>query len=381
MRILVIVYEFPPVGGGGGVVARDIATGLAKRGHQVQVLSSHFNKLPRQETRNGIHIVRVPSARKSPYQASFPSMAAFVLAGSVAGLRLVRRFQPDLIHVHFAVPSGPVAWLLSRWYKVPYVLTVHLGDVPGGVPEKTDKWFRWIFPFTPPIWRDAAQVVAVSEHTRQLALRHYPVNIKVIPNGTNLSEFATLEIRLNQPPLILFVGRFVPQKDPLTFVHTLAAIKNLPWRAQMLGDGPLRPQVEACIYAERLEDRIELLGWVPPEQVIQAFCKADILFMPSLSEGLPVVGVQAIAAGLAIVASRVGGYVDIVDPGYNGYLLSPQDQHGFAQTLQTILSSPEKLLELRQSSRQKARAFDLEKVVEAYESFLQQAVTKHKKPL
>jgi len=72
------------------------------------------------------------------------------------------------------------------------VLTVHLGDVPKGVPDKTDRWFRWVYPFTPPIWQGAARVTAVSEYTRRLALTYYPVSPQVIPMALTWSGW-TLE--------------------------------------------------------------------------------------------------------------------------------------------------------------------------------------------
>ena len=166
MRILVLNHEFPPIGGGGGRAAEGICQNLAKRGHEIKVLTSYLNDLPREEKRDGYHIIRIPSLRTQPFRASFLSMIAYVLAGLWAGLRLVRVFHPDVIHVHFAVPAGALAWLLSKITRVPYVLTAHLGDVPGGVPEKTSDWFRWVFPITRWIWHDASVRVAVSEYTR-----------------------------------------------------------------------------------------------------------------------------------------------------------------------------------------------------------------------
>ena len=91
-------------------------------------------------------------------------MAGFVGASLLKGYPLLGKWRPDVMHVHFAVPAGAAGWLLNRLSGVPYVLTAHLGDVPGGVPEKTGKWFRLIFPLTPPIWRDAA---AVTAHMRE----------------------------------------------------------------------------------------------------------------------------------------------------------------------------------------------------------------------
>ncbi|HEX2998254.1 MAG TPA: glycosyltransferase family 4 protein [Anaerolineales bacterium] len=114
MRILVLVHEFPPVGGGGGRVAEDICSKLVERGHEVKVLTTHIKGLPHEEQRNGFQVIRVGSLRRQPYRASFLSMAAFVLAGLWVGCRLIRSFKPDLIHGHFAVPAGALAWMLMK---------------------------------------------------------------------------------------------------------------------------------------------------------------------------------------------------------------------------------------------------------------------------
>lgn len=368
MRILVLVHEFPPVGGGGGRVAEDICSKLAQRGHQVSVLTTHIKGLPYEEERAGFHIVRFGSLRRQPYRASFLSMALYVLAGLWAGRRLIGRFQPDVIHAHFAVPAGALAWLLSRATSIPYVLTVHLGDVPGGVPEKTDEWFRWVYPFTPRIWKHAREIVAVSEYTRQLALKKYNEKIQVVPNGVDLSNLRPAQIALNDPPRIVFAGRFMEQKNPLQFVQTLSTLQALKWQCVMIGDGPLMGDVKCAIEDQGVQDRFQLTGWLDPQEVLSWFDRSDILFMPSRSEGLPVVGVQALAKGLAIVASRVGGFVDLVDHDKNGYLFTEAEPSGFAIALSALLSDSNRLFAFRNASLAKASSFELEQIVREYEN-------------
>lgn len=372
MRILVLVHEFPPVGGGGGRVAEDLCSKLAKRGHEVQVLTTHLKALPYREERNGFQIVRFGSLRTQPYRASFLSMAVYVLAGLWAGFRLIGSFRPDLIHAHFAVPAGALAWMLSRLTGIPYILTVHLGDVPGGVPEKTDEWFRWIYPFTPGIWRNAREIVAVSEYTRELALKKYDQPIRVVPNGVDLVTLMTSQVTLNDPPRIVFAGRFVEQKNPVQFVRTLSELKDRHWQAVMIGDGPLLQDVKCAIADNGMQDRVLLTGWLDPQDVLRWFDQSDILFMPSRSEGLPVVGVQALAKGLAIVASRVGGFVDLVDEARNGYLIQEAETEKFAQGLAGLLSGAEHLLSFRRASLEKARSFELEQIVMEYEKIFRQ---------
>jgi L-malate glycosyltransferase len=389
MRVLVIIYEFPPIGGGGGQAALDVSRELVRRGHLVHVLTSQFKNLPRLETLDGIQVSRVPAMRRSPYQANLTTMFGFVASGIWGGLRLLRRWRPDVIHVHFAVPSGPVAWALSRWSGIPYVLTVHLGDVPKGVPDKTDRWFRWIYPFTPPIWQSAARVTAVSEYTRQLAGQHYPTTHPiVIPNGVDLARLDPGEIRAGSPARIVFAGRLVNQKNPLQLVRSLASLKHLDWECAVLGDGPLRSEVNQEIQACGLADRFTLPGWVTPEEVVERLSHSDILFMPSLSEGLSIVGLQALSMGLAIVASRIGGFLDLVDSGVNGYLIdpaglgphsnpsAPSPPDGYASALEKLLCCPERLQAFRLASRLKAQNFDIQRVARAYEEILASATLK-----
>jgi glycosyltransferase involved in cell wall biosynthesis len=367
MRILVLIYEYPPVGGGGGMVARGLSQGLAKLGHDVCVITAHYKDLPRQEDLDGVRVLRIPAGRRSLYKASLVEMLCYVVASIWYGMRSLRTWRPDVIHVHFAVPTGPAAWVLSRLSGIPYVLTVHLGDVPGGVPDKTARWFRWVYPFTPAIWRDAARVVAVSNHTRQLALQHYPVDIQVIHNGVDRGHLDPGELHLNQPARIFFAGRFVTQKNPLQIIATLAAVKDLEWDCVLVGDGPLREKMIEHIRAAGLENRVQLPGWITPDKVIHWMRTSDILFMPSISEGLPVMGVQSLAMGLAIIATHLGGFIDLVDEGINGYLIDVNRPEGYARALRELLSNPDKLLRARQASYAKAEDFDLQAIVCTYQ--------------
>ncbi|MBI5943837.1 MAG: glycosyltransferase family 4 protein [Chloroflexi bacterium] len=374
MQILTIIYEFPPIGGGGGRAAYDICKELAARGYDVTVLTAHMDGLPLEEFKDGIRLIRISSLRTESFRASFFTMLAYVLAGLWAGLRLIRLYRPDIIHTHFAVPSGALAWALSILSGLPYVLTAHLGDVPGGVPEKTGQWFRWLEPFTKPIWKRAKKVAAVSEFTRQLALQHYSVNVSVIPNGVDVKHLAISDVKVNQPPQIIFAGRFVHQKNPIAIVHILSQLKDLDWQCTMLGDGPMLEDVKQEIEKAGLNKRFSLPGWVTPEEVLEHFSKSDILFMPSFSEGLPVVGVQALAKGLAIVASRIGGFMDLVDENRNGYLIDVRDNFAFAEKLRMIISNPPLLLQLREASLKKSQDFDIQKIADRYQTIFQEVL-------
>lgn len=376
MKVLVLCHEFPPVGGGGGRVARDIALGLARRGHEIRILTDSFDGLPAEELLEGVRVERIPSRRRAAFQAEFAEMARYDLEAFQSGLKIIREWQPDVIHTHFAVPAGAAAYALSKMTKVPYLLTAHLGDVPGAVPDKTDRWFKLIYPLTPLIWKGAARVVAVSQYTRSLALKHYDVPINVIHNGVELSQLPRWQPAQDGVARIVFAGRFVAHKNPLDLVEALARLAHLPWTCVMAGDGEQLETVRGLAEHHGLAGRIHLPGWVTPEQVLEHFGQSDILVLPSRSEGLSVVGVQGLAMGLALVLSDAGGNPELVRPGENGFLFPAGDVDALASALESLLSAPGKLSGLQARSRELAADFELGKIVGQYEQALGEVAAK-----
>jgi len=376
MRILVLIHEYPPIGGGGGRVAQDVARGLVRLGHDIYVLAPHMKGLAMHSNDEGVHIIRIPSFRRKAYVGDLPAMSGYLAVGFFIGLWLILRYRPNIIHVHFAVPAGLLAWIFSKLTGIPYVLTSHLGDVPGGAPEKTDRWFKWIYPITPRIWQDATTVTTISDFTRALAFSHYPIDIKVIPNAIELNSINIEEIQVHKPPQIIFSGRFAEQKNLEVIPQILANLRDLEWHCVMVGDGAFREKIIQLVTLLDLDDRFTFSGWITPEGVNDTFRQSDILLLPSLAEGIPLTGLQALAHGLAIVASRIGGINEIVDDGVNGFLHEPKDIDGFTESLRMLLSNPERLENARAASRELSPRFDLSHILRTYEQTLIDSINK-----
>src|SRR5688572_11302514 len=129
MKILFCNYEYPPLGGGGGVVMAALARQLALR-HEVTVLTSRAGGLPPDNFEGGVRVVRVPVFfRRELAVANFPSMFAYLPTGLARGLQLGGRRAFDVVNTHFVVPTGPLGQVLAKWYGVPNVLSVHGGDL------------------------------------------------------------------------------------------------------------------------------------------------------------------------------------------------------------------------------------------------------------
>ena len=369
MRILILNYEHPPIGGGGGRLAAKVGSGLVRRGHHVRVLTAGMNHLPKESVEQGMEVRRLRAFRRREDTCSVPEMAAWVAVAIPAVLSEIRRWKPDIIHVHFAVPTGAVAWVASKVTGVPYVLTAHLGDVPGGVPEQTGNLFRWIQPFTVPIWRGAAAATAVSSFVARLAERAYGILPRVILNGMEPLQNPSLEV--HHPPRLLMVGRMSLQKNPLLAIRSLALLQELPWNCAMIGDGPLLAEVREEADRLGISKRIDFKGWVTADEVTDCMTHADVLLIPSLSEGLPMVAVEALSRGVAIVGSRIGGLVDMTcESGEqkNARLFDLADgPRGMADALAPFLEDPQSLERAREASLALAPRFDLSKVLDDYE--------------
>ncbi len=366
MKILVISHEYPPIGGGGGKVVQDLCEGIASDNYNFHVLTAYWDNLPVREESDNLIIERIRSHRTQAYRADLLTMACFVWKSFWRALRIIKIWRPDIIHAHFAVPGGASAAAASLLTHTPYMITVHGGDIPGGAPEKTKKWFRFIFPFTRFIWKKAARIITVSQQSRQLALTHYPVEIEVIPNGIDTTRYLHASLEIHDPPYIMYLGRFSPEKNAQLVPKILSHLNDLRWKCVMMGDGPQMSRVQSLIAENQLGDRIELPGWISSQKVNEALMKCDILLMPSLREGMPMIGLQSLASGSALVMSDVGACPDMVDLGKNGFLIEVGDEKGYAYALRILLSDPKKLRQYKGNSIQKAKDFDIKKVITAY---------------
>jgi glycosyltransferase involved in cell wall biosynthesis len=182
------------------------------------------------------------------------------------------------------------------------------------------------------------------------------------------------EIRLGEPPRVIWAGRFMPEKNPVQVVQTLAGLCDLPWTCVMIGDGPEKGPVEQAIVQFGLEDRFTVTGWLTQGEVMDWFARSDVLFMPSFMEGLPIVGLQGLAMGLAIVATQVGGFLDLVEPLHNGYLVENPNGNGFVEPLRRLLSDPQQLKAFREASHVVSDRFDIHLMIQAYDELLRSAV-------
>ena len=373
MRILMINYEFPPIGGGGGNVTYYISRNLAERGHDVRVITSGFRDLPEYEKLDGFEVHRVPVLRKSADVCGVHEMLTFVLSASFYGLRFVKKFRPDMVHVFFGIPSGPVAYLLKKVYDLPYVIFLGGRDVPR--PHPDPPIYRLIYgvliPAIKSIWGNARAVVACSNGLKELALKtDSSARIHVIPDGVDLSRFHPVERDVNSEKLrILTIGRLIPRKGFDCLIRSLPEVIKTTRRdffVEIVGDGPLRAELTRLTEQLGVADKVIFAGTVPYERLDEKYKQADIFVLSSLAEGMPLVVLEAMASGLPIIASGVQGIEDLVKEGINGHLFPPGDYRSLSRHLAAVINNDAARPEMGKESAQIVQRYDWSSIAEQY---------------
>ncbi len=303
-NLLCINYEYPPIGGGGGVVSQGLAEALVKMGYHIDVVTSGQKNLPAYEERNGVWIHRVRCRRRFSHYVTLAEMLTLILPAYFKALELIRKCDYQLNHTHFIVPSGIVSYLLWKKTGLPYIITTHGSDVPGYNPDR----FKIAHKFIRPVWKriisNSKGITTPSFFLQQLIGHHTDTPVAVIPNGYDLPEY-TEGAKKNR---ILVVTRMFERKGIQYFLKAVTGLKT-DWEILIAGDGPYLSVLKKM--GQNLP-MVRFLGFVRGKELIDLYKSAKIFVFPSIKENFPVVLLEAMAAGCAIVTSEACGCVEVV---------------------------------------------------------------------
>lgn len=374
MKVLLINYEYPPIGGGAGNATKHIGEQLVKLGCEVAVVTTKYKGLAREELINGVKIYRLPALRRRSNQSSVHEMITFILSGIWHRNSVLRRFQPPVIIAFLGIPSGLVAWWYWRKNKIPYIISLRGGDVPGTQPEQLKLYHSICKPLIKNIWQEAKYVVANSKGLRELASRTMKEKvILTIPNGVDLTTYkprgekgATESVRL------LYAGRVSMEKRLDLLIEALTELKHLNWKLQIVGEGPELKELKQQVIRNELTERVEFSGWKRQEELVKIYQQADVFVFPSTSEGMPNVVLEAMACGLPVITSKIPGCEELVEDGVNGFLIKPRNKEQLKVALIKLITSPEQRGQFGEQSLMRVKTYSWEKVGQSYFELLQQ---------
>jgi glycogen synthase len=342
MRVVEVTQRYPPALGGVEIHVEAIAHGLRARGHSVEVVTTDlarerpFTRVSGPAADGGVPVRRHRAFRTLPAPHGLgiiaPGMALDVLS-----------LRADVVHAHaFGVAPTWFASFARRLRATPLVIETHADAGRGTSGSRA--YARAVARLT----LRAADRVVVQTHLEESLLRSLgvdPDHLALIPDGIDLSEFSgdPDRPRSDEGPTLLFVGRLsTEQKGLEPLVRGFAAVPpDLGLRLRMVGqDWGGQPLVERLAQELGVADRVTLTGPLPRAQLLREYARADMFVLPSLFEPYGIVLTEAMAAGLPIVASRVGGIPEVVTEGENALLCPPDDAAALAAAFERLTKDP-----------------------------------------
>ncbi len=406
MRIICPTYWYPQhASDTQATYVHDINRHLVRRGHSVTVVTPGDPSLSREDMFDGVRIVRFPLnlpadltyGRVAQSRVSWLGrfarvavMANYLEAQYRAVMAEARENATDVIHAHWAIPTGPAAVMAARKLGVPSVITMHGGDVYVNPEQGYDFPTRW---YVRPALRwtlgHAGALTAITEDCRQHALRAgAPADhIRLVFNGTDLRRFSPGDNgnrgSLQFGPHMIFACRqLFPRKGIRFLLEAAAQLKpKFPdLKVVLAGDGFERPQLARLASDLGIGSDVTFLGWVPNTDLPPYYRAAAVSVIPSLEEGFGIPAAEAMGCEVAVVASDAGGLPEVVEHGVTGLVVPRGNSGALAQAIGTLLADPERRRVMGQAGRERAlRLFDWDRSAEQFEQLYREIGAKGKR--
>ncbi|MBW1779230.1 MAG: glycosyltransferase family 4 protein [Deltaproteobacteria bacterium] len=395
--------------GGTETVILETCKRLLEMGHHTEIICPNALAQKDREVMGGIRISRVPyfypylglsDAAKQLLDRKGGNLFSFAL------MRVLKQYPDlDLIHLHTAKRPGGIGRYVATKRGIPYVVSLHGGmfDVPdeevGAWTAPTKGAFEWgkilgWWVGSRRVLEDAAAILCVGQEEQRQTLRRFPEKrVLHLPNGVDPDRFAVGNRegfrKQYQIPLdalvMLMVGRMDPQKNQLFAVDALPQLIQITPRVHLVMVGPVTNapysrKVSLRIDAAGLQDRVTVIDGLDAEsqELVDAYHGADIFLLPSIHEPFGIVILEAWAAGLPVIATRVGGIPSFVNDGRDGFLFDVNDPGGLLNAFKILLEAPEKTHELIMAGRVKARTqYSWDTVTQSLVKIYEEAVREH----
>lgn len=352
MNILIVNHEYPPVGGGGANACYYISKGLVAKGYRVTVLTANYKNLNKFDNIDGVEIVRVPALRRSKDYSTYTEMLSFLTSALPRAIKLHKKDKYDIVQVFFGIPSGPIGWVLKKLYKVPYVIRMGGGDVPG-FQDRFAVMYKVLAPFIKRLWKDADKLVVNSEGLKEMALNFMPeADVEIICNGVDTDCFKPKEDRQETDFVnILFVSRLIERKGLQYVIPVLPdVIKESQKHVKLtvVGDGPYRRTLEELTQEYKIQDIVSFKGYKEHDQLLKYYQNADMFILPSEKEGMPNVVLEAMACGLPIIMSDCQGSKELIHD--NGVIIKDKS-NSLSHNIIALVNLREKKVYMQNRSR------------------------------
>lgn len=355
-----------------------VAEHLISQGHEVGFVIAPEPRLMAQARKLGVEVFT------NPY-----FVRAVQLYNDIRALRpvfkAIKRFKPDLVSAH-STKAGYAARLVCALTRTPVIFTAH----GWAFTEGREMWKRQLLALAERVAAKVTRkIICVSEHDRELALKFRvgrPEQIVMVHNGVDPKPLLNAdgavvqqEFGLEEGPVLTMVGRLAPPKDPLTVLEA-TLLTDTAFKLLFIGGGVQYDAVQEFISENRLQRKVILTG--EREDIPEILAVSDLFILSSRWEGLPRSIIEAMMAGLPVVATSVGGVPELVEDGVTGFLVPREDPEALAEAIRKLLADEDLRQRMGQAGREKAlREFSLDRMLaqtqEVYEEILEVRASRH----
>ena len=398
MRIVCPTYWYPrDAADVHATYVHDINRHLVRRGHAVTVVTPALPGVALRDAFDGVEVVRFPlelppdllygrvaqsRVSRSQKVGRLAAMLRYLQAQLRATLRVGRACAADVVHAHWAIPTGPAATAAARRLCVPCFITLHGGDVYVNPEQGYDFPTR---PYVRPVlrWtlRSAQGLTAISEDCRQHALRAGArlADVHLISNGADLRRFSpdpAAAVPAFGPHMIFACRQLFPRKGIRFLVEAVARLADRfpDVRLVVAGDGFERPELEALARRLGIAERTRFLGAVPNGELPRFYRAAAVSVIPSLEEGFGIPAAEAMGCEVPVVASDAGGLPEVVEDGVTGFVVPRGDAEALARALATLLADADLRRRMGRAGRRRALArFDWDQSAARFEALFRGA--------
>lgn len=358
---------------------------LVRRGFRVDVLAPRAPGIAVKEDLDGVTVYRyayclrrfevlaygggiLPRLQANPLL--FLLLPFFLVGQFLSVRRRLRRREYAVLHAHWVLPQALIAAIARGSRPLPLLATSHGSDLLR-LDARPLHWLqRWTL-------RRCDRLSVVSTHLQQVAIAELgadPGSVSVLPMGVDISgRFSVSESGDRSTNRLLCIGRLNAAKGVAHAIDALRIVRERRPDATLdiAGDGPLRNTLENQARSLGLSGAVRFLGAVEQDRVADLLARATVTLVPSLSEGLGLVAVEAMGRGCPVVASDLQGLRDVIDDGNTGFLARPGDPADLARQVLRVLDDPESAGRMAQAARRSVESrFDWETVADAYAELL-----------
>jgi glycosyltransferase involved in cell wall biosynthesis len=365
--IIQVTSYYPPHLGGMENCAAQIAEGLVDKGYSISVYTSDV----------GYSRKAVPSAKARVHYLRSIEFAHTPIIFTLF-FRLLVLSQHSLMHIHVGQAFSPeIVYLISKLRGIPYIAHIHLDvDASGPLGFLLGTYKKL---FLKRVLKSAAKIICLSEPQKKLIAAKYELPLEslvVIPNGVAEAYFVGEKTSASTVPHLLFVGRLVAQKNLSLLIEAVSQMQTSVF-LDIVGEGELRKNIEALLQKYELRN-VRLHGKKTGKELIELYKSADIFVLPSIKEGISLAMLEALAAGLPVVASDSPEIRQIL--GECGVLIQDPTATNYARALDALLSDNDTMRKLGSLSVLEARSYSWENVLNSIEGVFKQVTSSNTTP-